>query len=62
MLGAIAQFETERQIDGIQKAKARGMQFGAQRKLTDEQVVKLKRRRKSGKFILLRICYYRHKL
>ena len=38
MLGAIAQFETElraeRQMDGIIKAKARGVQFGRTQKLT----------------------------
>ena len=55
MLGAIAQFETEiraeRQMDGIQKAKARGVQFGAQRKLTDEQVVELRQRRENSVLI-----------
>ena len=39
MLGAIAQFETElraeRQLDGIRKAKERGVHFGAKPKLTD---------------------------
>jgi DNA invertase Pin-like site-specific DNA recombinase len=39
MLGAIAQFETEiraeRQMDGIQKAKERGVQFGRRKKLTN---------------------------
>ncbi len=38
MLGAIAQFETEiraeRQMDGIEKAKQRGVQFGRSKKLT----------------------------
>jgi len=52
MLGAIAQFENEiraeRQMDGIIKAKSRGVKFGAQRKLSDEQVVELKRRREDG--------------
>ena len=37
MLGAIAQFETEiraeRQMDGIQKAKERGVRFGPKKKL-----------------------------
>ncbi len=55
MLGAIAQFETEiraeRQMDGILKAKARGVQFGAQRKLSDEQIAELKQRRKQGELI-----------
>ena len=39
MLGAIAQFETEiraeRQMEGILKAKQRGVHFGAKPKLTD---------------------------
>ena len=55
MLGAIAQFETEiraeRQMEGIQKAKARGVQFGAQRKLADEQVTELRQRRENGELI-----------
>ncbi len=52
MLGAIAQFETElrseRQMDGILKAKARGVQFGQKPKLTGDQVQELKRRRSDG--------------
>lgn len=52
MLGAIAQFETEiraeRQLDGINKAKQKGVKFGAQKKLTDEQVEKLKAKRADG--------------
>lgn len=55
MLGAIAQFETEiraeRQADGIQKAKDRGVQFGAKPKLTDEQIVELRQRRQKGVLI-----------
>lgn len=55
MLGAIAQFETEiraeRQMDGIQKAKARGIQFGAQPKLTAEQIAELRQRRENGELI-----------
>jgi DNA invertase Pin-like site-specific DNA recombinase len=42
MLGAIGQFETEiraeRQMDGIKKAKQKGVRFGAQRKLTDKEI------------------------
>ena len=49
MLGAIAQFETEiraeRQMDGIKKAKQKGVRFGAARKLTDEQIAEMKKRR-----------------
>ena len=55
MLGAIAQFENEiraeRQMDGILKAKARGVQFGPQRKLSDEQLMELKKRRESGELV-----------
>ena len=55
MLGAIAQFETEiraeRQMDGIQKAKQRGVRFGRKRKLTKEQILELKRRRNEGVLI-----------
>ena len=55
MLGAIAQFETElraeRQRDGIQKARERGIQFGQQKKLNQEQVAKLQERRRQGVLI-----------
>lgn len=55
MLGAIAQFETEiraeRQMDGINKAKARGVKFGKDKKLKSEQIVELKQRREEGVLI-----------
>ena len=55
MLGAIAQFETEiraeRQMDGIKKAKERGILFGRQKKLTLQQVKELQERRKQGVLI-----------
>ena len=55
MLGAIAQFETEiraeRQMDGIKKAKERGVLFGRQKKLTPQQVKELQERRKQGVLI-----------
>ncbi len=55
MLGAIAQFETEiraeRQMDGINKAKERGVAFGRKRKMTQEQIDELRERRKSGTLI-----------
>ena len=55
MLGAIAQFETEiraeRQMDGIQKAKARGVHFGPKKRLTPEQVTELRQRRAQGDLI-----------
>ena len=55
MLGAIAQFETEiraeRQMDGIQKAKKRGVQFGRKKTLTAEQIATLRQRRQRGVLI-----------
>ena len=55
MLGAIAQFETEiraeRQREGIQKAKQRGVQFGKQKVLNEQQVAELKKRRHEGVLI-----------
>jgi DNA invertase Pin-like site-specific DNA recombinase len=52
MLGAIAQFETElraeRQMDGILKAKARGMALGRRKSLTPQQVSDLRDRRAQG--------------
>ena len=52
MLSAIAQFETEiraeRQMDGIIKAKERGVRFGRKKKLTTQQIIQLKRRREQG--------------
>jgi DNA invertase Pin-like site-specific DNA recombinase len=55
MLGAIAQFETEiraeRQLDGITKAKKKGVKFGAQRKLSAEQIEKLRVKREAGVLI-----------
>ena len=55
MLGAIAQFETEiraeRQKDGIQKAKERGVKFGKKKKLSPEQIAELQIRREQGVLI-----------
>ena len=55
MLGAIAQFETEiraeRQMDGINKAKERGVAFGRKRKMTTQQIEELRERRKKGVLI-----------
>jgi len=55
MLGAIAQFETEirseRQMDGIQKAKERGVKFGPQIKLTRLQVEEMRGKRREGGLI-----------
>ena len=55
MLGAIAQFETEiraeRQKDGIQKAKERGVKFGKKKKLNPQQIAELQGRREQGVLI-----------
>ncbi len=55
MLGAIGQFETEirseRQMEGIHKAKQNGVAFGRQKRLTDEQVKSLKELRGQGVLI-----------
>jgi DNA invertase Pin-like site-specific DNA recombinase len=55
MLGAIAQFETEiraeRQLDGIQKAKERGVQSVRQKSLTKLQIAELRQRRMEGELI-----------
>jgi DNA invertase Pin-like site-specific DNA recombinase len=55
MLGAIAQFETElraeRQMDGITKAKARGVHFGRTKKLTRHQIAELQDKRAQGVLI-----------
>lgn len=55
MLGAIAQFETEiraeRQREGIQKARERGVKFGKRKKLKRKQVVELQKRRSQGELI-----------
>ncbi len=55
MLGAIAQFETEiraeRQMDGMQKAKAQGVKFGRKKSLTTKQTDELQRRREQGMLI-----------
>jgi DNA invertase Pin-like site-specific DNA recombinase len=63
MLGAIAQFETElraeRQMDGIAKAKSRGVKFGSQPKLTAAQIEQLRIRRESGVLIKTLMADYR---
>ena len=55
MLGAIAQFKTEirtgRQMDGIHKAKERGVAFGRKRHFTDQQIAELQQRREQGELI-----------
>jgi DNA invertase Pin-like site-specific DNA recombinase len=55
MLGAIAQFETEiradRQMDGIEKAKERGVHFGREKRLTGEEIVEMQSKREQGVLI-----------
>lgn len=55
MLGAISQFETEirseRQMDGINKAKEKGVAFGRKQTITDEQINELRARREKGVLI-----------
>jgi DNA invertase Pin-like site-specific DNA recombinase len=55
MLGAIGQFKTdiraERQMDGIQKAKERGIHFGRKKKLTPAQITELQQQREQGTLI-----------
>ena len=52
MLGAIGQFETEiraeRQMEGIKKAKDRGVQFGKRPALSEDQIAELRERRAAG--------------
>lgn len=55
MLGAIAQFETEirseRQMDGINKAKEQGVKFGRSKALSQKEVEELQVKRKDGALI-----------
>lgn len=64
MLAAIAEFETElrheRQMDGIESAKNRGVKFGAKSKLTDEQVIEMRQKRSDG--ILIKDLMAEYKL
>ena len=62
-LGAIGQFETEiraeRQMDGIKKAKDRGVQFGKRPALTENQIIELRDKRASGALIKDLMADYR---
>lgn len=64
MLGAIGQFETEiraeRQMDGIKRAKERGVQFGKRPALRDDQVRELREQRAKG--ILIKDLMVRYSL
>ena len=62
MLGAIGQFETEiraeRQMDGIKKAKDRGVQFGKRPALSEDQIVELRKKRTAGMLIKDLMAHY----
>ena len=62
MLGAISQFETEiraeRQMDGIQNAKARGVTFGRKKQLTQAQCAELRHKRADGVLIRTLMAEY----
>ncbi|WP_448555759.1 recombinase family protein [Thalassotalea montiporae] len=55
LLASIAEFENEirkeRQLDGIEAAKAKGVQFGRKAKLTDEQLLQMKEDREGGMLV-----------
>ncbi|MGZ8219539.1 recombinase family protein [Methylomagnum sp.] len=55
MLSAIAEFETEirkeRQLDGIEAAKEKGVEFGRKAKLTPVQIEEMKAKRARGALI-----------
>lgn len=55
ILSVIAQFETEiraeRQMEGIQKAKSRGVRFGARKRLGEDDIAQMKRKRDEGALI-----------
>ena len=55
VIGSIAQFENdlrkERQTDGILMAKSRGVHFGRNNKLTNEQIQEMKQKREQGVLI-----------
>ena len=55
VLGALAQFENELRKEGCeegrQAAVSRGVKFGAPKKLTDEQVVEMRKKREDGMMI-----------
>ena len=63
MLGAIAQFETEiraeRQMEGILKAKQRGVKFGRHKTLMPTQIAELQQRREQGVQIKTLMADYR---
>jgi DNA invertase Pin-like site-specific DNA recombinase len=63
VLAAIAQFETElraeRQMEGILKAKSRGVKFGRKKALDQNDIQELVEMRNSGKEIKVMMRYFR---
>lgn len=55
ILGSMAQFETEirkeRQAEGIQAALEKGVKFGAKAKVSDADIIEMKKKRKEGMLI-----------
>ncbi len=55
VLAAISEFETairkERQLEGIDQAKKRGVRFGRHPKVTKDQIAEMRRKRKEGTLI-----------
>lgn len=62
VIGSLAEFENElrkeRQMDGILMAKTRGIHFGRNNKLTDEQIQEMKQKRQDGVLIKDLMTYY----
>ncbi|WP_243040552.1 recombinase family protein [Dyella sedimenti] len=60
LLGAFAQFENdiraERQADGINKAKQKGVAFGRKRALTDDQCKRIRTLRQEEKFSIAQLA------
>ena len=62
MLASIAEIETEimkeRQMEGISKAKSKGVKFGAKPKLTDGEVEEMRQKRSKGVLIKILMKEY----
>ena len=62
MLASIAEFETEirkeRQMEGIAKAKLKGVRFGAKAKLSNKQILEMRKKRAEGILIKDLMAYY----
>ncbi len=64
LLASIAEFETEirkeRQLDGINMARKKGVRFGRKQKLSDDELANMRQQRKDG--VLLRELIDQYKL